>query len=653
MAKYNPRKMSKAHNFKKQNYYSLKKEALATGVPFSDPLFPADNVSLFYSGNSSRLPGRVIWKRPKELCSTPRLFVDGITSCDVVQGSLGNCWFIAACSSLAQEKEAWHKVIPDYREQEQCFTNPHCYTGIFKFRFWQFGDWIEVVIDDRLPTVNGQLIYTHSHEKNEFWGPLLEKAYAKLMGSYEALEGGNLSDALVDFTGGISEQINLQKGMYNSDLDKQKKLFKTMMAEIEKHSLMCCAINAQNKEEMETRTSFGLVKGHAYGITAVKSVYIGDTGLISFFKGREKIFMVRLRNPWGGHEWTGPFSDGSPEWSKISESERQRIGLTFEEDGEFWMPFEDFCTHFTDLSMCLLVNTSWFSFSKSWHEMSLYGRWTTGVKGSKYDNAGGCISNEETFLRNPQYRFDITGEMDSIMIYLLQKDKRNMKKDNIKNCTIGFSILKVESNRKYKVHKIQNVIENSDYIRTRGVFKRLTLHRGRYVVIPTTFNPGEENEFLLRIFTGKDANVKKMTKEMPKHSFFPCISYPCAITAITIRKATGLEKRDLFASCDPYCIIKCEGAKVRTHTCCKTLNPEWNFSAIFYRKKIQNPIIIEIWNHNILKDTFMGLAIVEAPVSSNDTISYSLSLYEQKNCVDTRPGKLEVTAITSDVLKEL
>ena len=83
------------------------------------------------------------------------------------------------------------------------------YTGILHFCFWKFGTLVEVVIDDRLPTRGGQLIYTRSKEKNEFWGALLEKALAKLHGSYKAIESGKFCEGSVSLTGGIPEMIKL------------------------------------------------------------------------------------------------------------------------------------------------------------------------------------------------------------------------------------------------------------------------------------------------------------------------------------------------------------------------------------------------------------------------------------------------------------
>lgn len=111
----------------------------------------------------------------QDICKTaPKFFTKGVSRTDIAQGRMLNCWFVAAVASLTDAKELFDAVCPS----DQGFDEP-TYCGMFRFNFWRFGEWVEVIIDDFLPTHNGKLYYARSSDPEEFWSALLEKAYAK------------------------------------------------------------------------------------------------------------------------------------------------------------------------------------------------------------------------------------------------------------------------------------------------------------------------------------------------------------------------------------------------------------------------------------------------------------------------------------------
>ncbi|KAK6181228.1 hypothetical protein SNE40_009128 [Patella caerulea] len=475
-----------------QKYSEIKQRCRQRGQLFEDDEFPAVDNNIYFTQRTRRFE----WKRPGEICDDPQWISAGASRFDVRQGELGDCWLLAAVASLTCSEALFAKVVP----MDQDFTTDYC--GIFKFNFWHQGEWVEVVVDDRLPTYNGQLVFMHSTEKNEFWSALLEKAYAKLNGSYESLKGGSTSEAMEDFTGGVTEMFDLQKAP--ADLQK------IMLKAVDMHSLMGCSIDA-DPNQLEAELENGLIMGHAYSVTAVKLVNISTSRVSG------EICMVRIRNPWGNEaEWKGAWSDQSDEWTLISDEEKQEIGLTFDDDGEFWMSFKDFISNFEKLEICNLGPDSMQGQpgegqKKCFSAISEHGGWTRRV------NAGGCRNYLDTFWTNPQYRVTLTDADDddednncTMIVALLQKDRRKKRKEGLDLLTIGYVIYNLkegESQGPLDVNFFKynaSCAKSPSFINLREMCGRHRLPPGTYAIIPSTFEPSEEGNFLLRIFTEKD-----------------------------------------------------------------------------------------------------------------------------------------------------
>ena len=471
---------------------SIRKECHETGKLWEDPDFPATDESLFFTRRPAR---RFVWKRPHEIVANPEMFVGGASRFDINQGMLGDCWLLAAMATLAGKEKLLYRVVPP----DQSFHSPD-YCGAFRFNFWQAGEWVEVIVDDRLPTYNNKLVFLHSATKNEFWSALLEKAYAKLCGSYESLKGGQTAEGMEDFTGGLAETFNLQKPPAN--------LFQIMQRAMQRESLMCCSIEAK-PNQIEAKLNNGLVKGLAYSVTGVRTVNARTRHSLVEVK------LVRLRNPWGNQkEWTGPWSDRSREWTLLSDAEKQELDLTYEHDGEFWMSFDDFQKNFTRVEICNLGPESMDAIDgdrdpDQWVAQQMSDSW---VRGS---SAGGCRNFKNTFHKNPQFRVVLKDANDEgkseLLVALMQKDRRKMKSVGAQTLTIGFNIYKLEGDEGFAEKAPKqfflshaSTARSEHFINSREVVGRFALDRGEYLIVPCTFEPNQEGDFLLRVFYTKD-----------------------------------------------------------------------------------------------------------------------------------------------------
>ncbi|KAK2891567.1 calpain-2 catalytic subunit [Channa argus] len=466
-----------------QDYHKLREHCLRQRVNYIDDMFPPDERSIGEGILSPSDVASIVWLRPDKIAPNPSFVLDGISRFDFGQGNfLGNCWFLASIGALTFQRHVLEQVVP----LEQTFNDNYC--GLFHFKFWRFGKWVDVVIDDKLPTINGRLIFVHSKDPNEFWPALLEKAYAKVCGSYTDMNAGTPAEAMMDFTGGVHVCIQLSNPPPN--------LWQLMYRAGKSKTLMGCG-TPQGDTPANKVLPNGLVQGHAYTVTGVKQV-LSRGKLVS---------LVRLWNPWGHGEWNGDWSDQSSLWQTVSAEERE-ICRTLGDDGEFWMTIEDFCKYYVDLDICGLSPDFLDGNSTAHWKTSMYeGRWVAGT------TAGGCTNNS-SFWTNPQYRVKVDGQYSdnhtekNVLISLIQKpDKRNRRL--VQNLHIGFYVFEVTEQYKQQKWKLPATFFNTHtpvaqtklLMNAREVMELLVLKPGDYLIVPSTYNPNEMASFILTIYS--------------------------------------------------------------------------------------------------------------------------------------------------------
>jgi len=288
-----------------------------------------------------------------------KLFQDEITPEDICQGSLGDCWLLAAFSCLSIHYGAI---------QSRFITKEYDPRGKYKVKLFDVQEekWKTLVVDDYIP-VDADSWNNHKVAKpkytqpngNELWTMILEKAFAKLCGSYANLEGGTAVWALRAMTGDYARVFKLEgeswrrwnlqsinakesrcepgakgipdkraAGLVRTDETCTKDDFWELLEKYAKLKSVLTCNGAQNIQ--------GLHSGHAYAILNVKK--------------EDGNRLINIRNPWGSGEWTGDWGDNSSKWQ-----EHPKVAKTckFEnkDDGAFWMCYEDFLKYWTGVGI--------------------------------------------------------------------------------------------------------------------------------------------------------------------------------------------------------------------------------------------------------------------------------------------------------------
>ena len=311
---------------------------------YTDKDFPPSLASLKGFGErqdySDSSLSKFIWLRPDKFFKGKPTVYDEINPDDIIQGNLGDCYLLAAISSIA--------MVP-YRLERVFLTKKYNPQGIYVVALCINGIWEDVVCDDLFPCKPHSLKPAFNYSRDsKLWVMLLEKAWAKIHGGYLNIAAGLTREALRDLTGASAKTYFVEDG--------SEGLWRIIHQGFNRNFIMTAGSDNLSFGSDQFVSKIGLAGSHAYSLLGVYELARTKQGHVLInYRDRHKIpddkkeRVVKLRNPWARGEWKGAWNDKYSEWTP---SLREALQIEDKEDGIFCMDYSNFCKYFSDVQVC-------------------------------------------------------------------------------------------------------------------------------------------------------------------------------------------------------------------------------------------------------------------------------------------------------------
>lgn len=287
----------------KPDYESI----IAAKAKFKDKEFPTTEASLGADYKTFKFKSAV------EIFGPEMKIYDSFSPNDIQQGANGDCYFLSGIAALAEFPNRLEKLFKTKEVNE---------AGCYAVTFFICGYPTTVMVDDYFAVNSkGEPAFSGTKSK-ELWVMILEKAWAKIHGNYTNADGGDPRESMGALTGSPCDRFD--HASYATRKDDLWKLIK----EFDRLKYVMCTGGI--KKEVK-----GLEKGHVY--TLINAYEVESEG--------KPVRLLQLRNPWGMGEWPGDWADGDTKhWTP--ELDKQ-LNHKNEDDGTFFMCFEDFLNYYT------------------------------------------------------------------------------------------------------------------------------------------------------------------------------------------------------------------------------------------------------------------------------------------------------------------